>query len=359
MGSNGVSSDGPPKMDFYRMKKSVPPSVFNADVTTRVRSSGPSGDRHRRQATNPRRKLAHLTFESSLFDLSIQSSTRKVAEAAELVIKQRTAEELGLRRVKLLNAYPFEGLEEHTLLMKSYGRLWEVGSVEAFQDVFVDCLECHYHAYTDAKVLHRDLSENNLMFKRTDDTSDGKIKGILNDWDMASGVEANDEILPSTATHRTGTIPFMAIDLLVVNRRPPPHLFRHDLESFFYILIWAAFYYDFDKKERRSTEPSTQPPLERWNNADLKGCANSKMAFLFNSIAREQLLALVPPENQSLLPWMRSVWLLFSKANVVRGTNFDTPEAGWDDKTLGGFLTFEKFMEALGRKPRHQTSSAV
>ncbi|KAF5383649.1 hypothetical protein D9615_003848 [Tricholomella constricta] len=124
--------------------------------------------------------------------------------------------------------------------MKLYGKSWEVGSVEAFQDVFVDCLECHYHAYTDAKVLHRDLSENNLMFKRTDDTSDGKVKGILNDWDMASDVEANDEILPSTATHRIGTIPFMAIDLLVVNKRPPPHLYRHDLESFFYILVWAA-----------------------------------------------------------------------------------------------------------------------
>ncbi|KAF8156125.1 hypothetical protein B0H34DRAFT_618675, partial [Crassisporium funariophilum] len=89
----------------------------------------------------------------------------------------------------------------------------------------------HYHAYVDAKVLH---SENNLMFKRGDA---GTVKGILNDWDMASYVEANNEIPLSTATHRTGTIPFMACDLLA-DDDPPPHLFRHDLESFYYILVW-------------------------------------------------------------------------------------------------------------------------
>ena len=31
-------------------------------------------------------------------------------------------------------------------------------------------------------------------------------------------------------------------DHLVPN--PPPHLYRHDLESFFFMLVWAAIHYD-------------------------------------------------------------------------------------------------------------------
>ncbi|KAF5383837.1 hypothetical protein D9615_003854 [Tricholomella constricta] len=262
-----------------------------------------------------------------------------------------TVERVHLLRVDLLESNSAMDNAENKWITQASGKLWEVGSIEAFQDVFVDCLEGHYHAFANSKVLHRVLSANNLRFRCTDNTS-GKAKGILTDWDMASDVKANDDILPSTATHRTGTIPFMAIDLLIVNKRPPPHLFRHDLESFFYILVWAAFYYDFDKKERRETKPLPQLE-EEWNNADLKGCANSKKGFLTDPDARNELFALVPLEGQSLLPWMNSVWLLFWKARYSRGTHvLMTPEAGWDDKTSGGVLTFENFMEALGRKPR-------
>ncbi|KAF5383835.1 hypothetical protein D9615_003852 [Tricholomella constricta] len=114
----------------------------------------------------------------------------------------------------------------------------------------------------------------------------------------------------------------------------------------------AAFYYDFDKKERRSTEPSTQPPLECWNNADLEVCANAKFRIISEPLVKDQLFALVPPEGQSLLPWMISVWELFWDANQSRVMNQRRPQADWDVKTSGGFLTFENFMAALGRKPR-------
>ena len=55
----------------------------------------------------------------------------------------------------------------------------------------------HYQAYTVGKVLHRDLSENNLMFKR----KDGEVKGIVNDWDMASILNDAGEVLTSAAKH--------------------------------------------------------------------------------------------------------------------------------------------------------------
>jgi len=85
-------------------------------------------------------------------------------------------------------------------------------------------------------VLHHDLSENNLIKLGEGDV----VKDILNDCHMVSHVEANNEIQLSTATHRTGTIPFMAQDLLV-DSDPPPHLYRHDLESFFTSLFGRHF----------------------------------------------------------------------------------------------------------------------
>ncbi|TFK21841.1 hypothetical protein FA15DRAFT_551357, partial [Coprinopsis marcescibilis] len=95
----------------------------------------------------------------------------------------------------------------------------------------------HNEAYEKGEVLHRDLSEGNLMFwrKQNEDGKGTNIQGVLNDWDMASKLESK-QVPMSTATKRTGTLPFMAIELLM--DKPAPHLRRHDLESFFYILLW-------------------------------------------------------------------------------------------------------------------------
>ena len=71
-------------------------------------------------------------------------------------------------------------------------------------------------------------------------------RGILNDFDMA--MEITEGVPHSTnAHHRTGTLPFMARELLGVTH--PEHLYRHDLESFYYILVWAAMQYVFKKRE--------------------------------------------------------------------------------------------------------------
>ncbi|KAG5640002.1 hypothetical protein DXG03_001847 [Asterophora parasitica] len=68
----------------------------------------------------------------------------------------RTAEQLGLPRVELLKIHPIAGFEDrisHAIVMKLYGKLWEVGSVEAFMDVWVHCLECESLSPTDIRHL--------------------------------------------------------------------------------------------------------------------------------------------------------------------------------------------------------------
>ncbi|TFK21746.1 hypothetical protein FA15DRAFT_548134, partial [Coprinopsis marcescibilis] len=91
----------------------------------------------------------------------------------------------------------------------------------------------HHAAWQTGQVLHRDLSENNLMVNRMED---GTSKGVLNDWDMATRIDSNTQDPGSSPQSRTGTLPFMACELLL--NKPPPHFYRHDLESFVYILLW-------------------------------------------------------------------------------------------------------------------------
>jgi len=86
-------------------------------------------------------------------------------------------------------------------------------------------------------VHHGDISLNNLMYDVCAET--GKPTGIVNDFDLATWVDH-----PTTNNDRTGTIPFMAIDLLnggLDNR--VPRLYRHDLESFIWVLAYVTVAY--------------------------------------------------------------------------------------------------------------------
>ncbi|KAF8899478.1 hypothetical protein CPB84DRAFT_1780377 [Gymnopilus junonius] len=46
--------------------------------------------------------------------------------------------------------------------------LSEAEDIGEFKRIFIDCIECHYHAYSTCRVLHRHISENNLMIWHLD-----------------------------------------------------------------------------------------------------------------------------------------------------------------------------------------------
>ncbi|KAJ7129132.1 hypothetical protein C8R44DRAFT_541131, partial [Mycena epipterygia] len=62
--------------------------------------------------------------------------------------------------------------------------------------------------YEEAKILHRDISINNLTYH----VETGKIFGVLNDYDLSVVLSASPR---STSRQPTGTKPFMSRDLLV------------------------------------------------------------------------------------------------------------------------------------------------
>lgn len=71
-----------------------------------------------------------------------------------------------------------------------------------------------------------------------DHPAEGDPKGRLIDFDLAKELGS----IPSGASHRTGTMQFMAIEVLQGNG----HTYRHDLESFFYVFLWMCIRYGYE-----------------------------------------------------------------------------------------------------------------
>ena len=103
-------------------------------------------------------------------------------------------------------------------------------SIKQLLEALRDAIKAHRSLYTVGKILHRDISENNIII--TDPEKTGGFAGMLIDLDLAKEVGKG----PSGARHRTGTMEFMAIEVLLGYA----HTYRHDLESFFYVLLWLC-----------------------------------------------------------------------------------------------------------------------
>ncbi|TFY63502.1 hypothetical protein EVJ58_g3218 [Rhodofomes roseus] len=81
--------------------------------------------------------------------------------------------------------------------------------------------------------------------------------------------------------YRTGTGPFMAMDLLRVSD-PPIHKYRHDLESFFYAYIYFAATYNPDEQAFGY--------IKDWQRASLVDIGDNKRRFLEEESIRRDVV---------------------------------------------------------------------
>jgi len=111
------------------------------------------------------------------------------------------------------------------------------------------------------------------MYKRR---GDGTIAGALIDFDLA--ILGGSQ---STNTERTGTMPFMALDILsrIAVDTHWIHLYRYDVESFLWVAIWVCGTYE-GGKERQDA------PFEAWN---AQYCEAFKRNFLAGAGKEEKL----------------------------------------------------------------------
>ncbi|EFY85111.1 serine/threonine-protein kinase Sgk2 [Metarhizium acridum CQMa 102] len=141
-------------------------------------------------------------------------------------------------------------------------------SVQELLEALCDAIRAHRSLYLKGGILHRDISSNNIIITKAKDPGD--FKGMLIDLDLAKERETG----PSGARHQTGTMQFMAIEVL----RGIDHSYRHDLESFFYVLLWmcarsswAKFGGNDEVKPRES-----ESDLRNWEVGSFKTVATAK-----------------------------------------------------------------------------------
>ncbi|KAF8512014.1 hypothetical protein BU17DRAFT_96662 [Hysterangium stoloniferum] len=297
-------------------------------------------------------KLGWLSVSRAPEAKIIDSAIRAASTSAHQWVKKHLPEVLHSHvyppdkdgpHVKLIEHLNDPKYDKRELRLIVQGELFPITRLTKAEDVkrvFLDILECHEWLYTEAKILHRDISLGNLMYR----TVNGQHCGVLNDFDLASYVVPGH--MEPTSNQRTGTKPFMAIDLL--RQSPPPrHLYRHDLESFFYVLLFFVSRY-LDGAEIED------PPLQLWLTKGDDRLGEAKGSFLFFG-------AINPTENfaklRFLLLGMKSV--LADGIDARRRHEFQaelTKAQGlnpplFDDETLGGHVSFAKFKGLFALAP--------
>ena len=208
-------------------------------------------------------------------------------------------------------------------------------------------------------LLHRDLSPNNIMYRRVG----GKVYGVLTDFDLSSWARSLTKDYPGTSHQRTGTPPFMAYGLLKGTDRP--HLYRHDVESIFYIMIMLATRYEVRAPTNRAEgglqmrQGLEQLPFQVWfNQPSLELLASSKRDFL----ACPDMKLNLSPAFRDFGNWLGGLRRAFFKGlnskvdHRVAVSNADEmprrlrsapkiPE--FDDETLGGHIYYSTFIDPV------------
>ncbi|KAG1901817.1 uncharacterized protein F5891DRAFT_1277565 [Suillus fuscotomentosus] len=138
-------------------------------------------------------------------------------------------------------------------------------SGEEFIAAWWQVVKCH-RALWKRGVLHRDVSPSNLMVYRLR----GQFIGVLNDYDLSSFKRDGPRGL-----ERTGTLPFMAADLLTPDAMAGKveHVYAHDAESLIWVLTWVCLRYE------GGNLLSKNRPLEEWLKVDASLCQARKAQF--------------------------------------------------------------------------------
>lgn len=155
----------------------------------------------------------------------------------------------------------------YILVFRKLDPITALYGIELF-DVWRQCILCHI-ALWKGGVYHLDVSPGNLMCYK----KDRRWIGVLNDYDLSS-LKINAGPM---GNERTGTVPFMALDLLTPEgqRGEVAHLYRHDLESFVWVLVWVCLRY-----ENGVLLAASSRLLDEWATVDPVTCGEKKRTFL-------------------------------------------------------------------------------
>ncbi|KAJ3552549.1 hypothetical protein NM688_g4095 [Phlebia brevispora] len=223
--------------------------------------------------------------------------------------------------------------------------------------------DCLHDLRYKANILHRDISVDNVMYEKRGN----HYFFILIDFDMGVVLprDAESSWLVSSR-HRTGTLPFMAWELIRDACRadtskwmPIRHLLRHDLESLFWLSLWCVL-----TLLTHTVEAEHKNRLLVWARSLETGPLNL-IAANKESLSNHGLRYFgieLPGPAQCLARWFAGWTRLLRKANTATGDHqvkldaadvyraaniaVSDPEP-FDEETAGGTFTKDVLNEVL------------
>ncbi|CAK7568459.1 MAG: hypothetical protein SEPTF4163_006450 [Sporothrix epigloea] len=155
------------------------------------------------------------------------------------------------------------------LVVSPAGRvITKSGTVRELLEVMRDAIKAHQSLYITGGILHPDILPNNIII--TDPAVSGGHRGMPIDLDMAKVLGSGR----SGARNLTGTLQFMAVEVLL----GADHTYRHNLESFLYVLLWMcarqSWHNGFHTQDEKAPRASC---LRRWEIGSLDELAANKV----------------------------------------------------------------------------------
>ena len=206
------------------------------------------------------------------------------------------------------------------------------------------------------------------MCRRKIEKGERKVYGVLMDFDLSSWKEAlikGDYTM--TSQQRTGTPPYMAHEILLGTSRT--HLYRHDLESLFFVMLLTATRHSIGIPEGK-TELRLVMREEGGKKIEFKKlpfcnwfgqCNYHMLGSLKGSFFTFKESIDLSPDFQDFREWLLALQNRFTqglaKASTSRPVTQEQELPTWDctestanrfdEETLGGHITYDAVVKVV------------
>ncbi|KAJ2376064.1 hypothetical protein H4S02_008036 [Coemansia sp. RSA 2611] len=206
----------------------------------------------------------------------------------KIVVGGRVQFKRGDKTIEDTTSTMYEGVDDELLEKVSGGTLFRahrrivlasigeplrtVGSVKEFVTVICDAMESHHAIVERCQILHRDISDNNILVVRSGDT----VRGLLIDFDCAIDTSKDRG---DVRHEMTGTLPYMSFNNISSSNVKRTSL--DDCESMLYLLCWYATIGFGSKDERDEAKAAfRKKAIARWRDGDMDSIAKAKLSHL-------------------------------------------------------------------------------
>ncbi|OJD11578.1 hypothetical protein AJ78_07680 [Emergomyces pasteurianus Ep9510] len=279
--------------------KSAPPSAafsfHQSQQLTELCSLGIS-----RKSSSRKRRSPDKGMQASKRSRSIGQLSRNTQQENDLTFSVQSARKPSL--FDRNSEEPYDNRVLRCLVISPAGRpIYKYESPLELLTALRDAMKAHRSLYLDGSILHRDISKNNIII--TDPEKADGHSGMLIDLDLAKEVGSGR----SGARHQTGTMEFMAIEVLL----NIDHTYRHDLESFFYVLIWQCAHHGWQFKPPHTSHQLQERPkssmLKKWYTGNYEEIATYKRGNMEAGGFERILMKEFPPWFDWVKPLCRTI----------------------------------------------------